>query len=145
MLKGLDPLLSPDLLYLLARMGHGDDIALVDANHPAEAIAASTVSGTLVRLPGIRVDDLLRAVLMVFPLDGFTDDPVRFMQQVDRADEIPEAVTAMQKVVTGYGFKGRFASLERFEFYATARKSFGIVQCGEQRLYGNVLLRKGVI
>ena len=80
MLIGLDPLLSPDLLWVLAAMGHGDDLALVDANHPAETIARATASGRLVRLPGVRIERAARAILSVLPgmydcppKPGFTD------------------------------------------------------------------------
>ncbi len=145
MLKGIDPRLSPDLLHILARMGHGDDLALVDANHPAETVAASTTTGTLIRLPGLTVDGLLEAVLSLFPLDEFTPDPVRFMQVVGRPDEKPEAVAAMERVARASGYAGAFHNLERFAFYSAARSAFAVVQCGEQRLYGNVLVRMGVV
>ena len=145
MLKGLHPLLSADILYLLARMGHGDDLAIVDQNHPAEAVAAATVSRTLIRLPGIRVDDLLAAVLTVLPLDTFTNDPVRFMQPVGAQQPVPEAVLAMQSKARAAGYEGPFHDLERFAFYAAARNAFGVIQCGDVRHYANVLLRKGVL
>jgi L-fucose mutarotase len=145
MLKTISPLLSPNLLFLLARMGHGDDLALVDANHPAEAISAATVSRTLVRMPGLRVDDVLGAILTLFPIDDFSSDPVRFMQPADSSDDPPAAVVAMQSVFRAGGFQGEYRLLERFAFYSAARASFGVVQCGETRLYGNVLIRKGVV
>ena len=145
MLKGIDPRLPPDLLHLLARMGHGDDLAIVDANHPAETVAAATVTGELVRLPGLTVDSVLEAVLTLFPLDDFTDDPIRFMQVVDKPEERPEAVQAMERVARQAGYAGRFQMLERFAFYAAAKSSFAVVQCGEQRLYGNVLIRMGAL
>lgn len=145
MLKGIDPRLSADLLYLIARMGHGDDLALVDANHPAETVASHTTSRTLIRLPGLGVDDVLEAVLTLFPLDDFTPDPVRFMQVVGRPEETPEAVAAMEAVARRAGYGGAFHRLERFAFYGAARAAFGVVQCGESRLYGNVLIRMGAI
>ncbi|CAN1554406.1 FucU Fucose dissimilation pathway protein FucU [Rhabdaerophilaceae bacterium] len=145
MLKGLHPLLSPDLLHLLGSMGHGDDLAIVDANHPAETVAAATITGTLIRLPGLSVDAVLAAVLSVLPVDDFADDPIRFMQVVGHPEAVPEAVAAMQRVARGAGFSGGFATLERFDFYNAAKAGFGVVQCGELRLYGNVLIRKGVV
>lgn len=145
MLKGIDPRLPPDLLYLIARMGHGDDLAIVDANHPAETVAASTMTGELIRLPGLNVDDVLEAVLTLFPLDDFTDDPVRFMAVVGQPDERPAAVRAMEQVARRAGFAGDMPRLERFAFYAAAKSAFGVVQCGERRLYGNVLIRMGAI
>jgi L-fucose mutarotase len=145
MLKGINPLLSADVLFLLARMGHGDDLAIVDANHPAETIASQTVSQTLVRLPRIAVDRLVEAILTVFPIDDFTKDPIRFMQVVGKADATPEAVGAMEIVVRRHGFAGEFHRLERFDFYAAGRQSFGIIQCGDARPYANILIRKGVV
>ncbi|WP_284179634.1 RbsD/FucU domain-containing protein [Rhabdaerophilum sp. SD176] len=145
MLKGIDPRLSPDLLHLLARMGHGDDLAIVDANHPAESVAASTVTGELVRLPGLAVDSVLEAVLTLFPLDDFTEDPVRFMQVVGDPEAHPEAIQSMELVARRAGYAGPFHALERFAFYAAAKSSFAVVQCGEQRLYGNVLIRMGAL
>ena len=145
MLKGLHPLLSADLLHLSARMGHGDDIALLDANHPAETVARVTTSGQPVKLPGVRVEQALEAILTVLPLDDFTDDPVRFMQVVGAPDTLPEAVSDMQKALSAAGYIGQFTTLERQAFYTAARASFAVVQCGDARLYGNVLVRKGVI
>ena len=145
MLKGLHPLLSADILYLLARMGHGDDLAIVDLNHPAETVAAATTSGVLIRAPGVRVEAMLAAALTVLPLDTFTDDPVRFMQPVDAGESLPEAIRDMQRVARDGGFAGAFSMLERFAFYEAARCSFGVIQCGDPRFYGNVLLRKGAV
>jgi L-fucose mutarotase len=145
MLKGLHPLLTADLLHVLARMGHGDDLAIVDANHPAETVAASTVTGQLISLPGTRVDDAVAAILTLLPLDEFTPDPVRFMQVVGQPDEVPDAVRTTQLAIRQAGYTGAFSSLERFDFYTTAKTAFAIVQCGDARLYGNVLLRKGTI
>ncbi len=145
MLKGISPLLTPDLLYLIARMGHGDDLAIVDANHPAESVAAATTSGVLVRLPGVRVHEALAAILTLFPLDDFTDDPLRFMQVVGDPGAVPPPVADMQAAARAAGYGGGFASLERFAFYEAAKASFGVVQCGDARFYGNALLRMGAI
>lgn len=145
MLKGIDPLISADILHILARMGHGDELAIVDANHPAEKIAGGTTSGLLVRCPGVAVDRMLAAVLTLLPLDGFTDDPLRFMEVVGDARALPEAVRDMQAAARAAGFEGVFGTLERFEFYAAARSAFAVIQCGDPRFYGNVLIRKGAL
>jgi L-fucose mutarotase len=145
MLRGIHPLLTADLLHVLARMGHGDDLAILDANHPAETVAASTVTGTLIRLPGVRTDALTAAVMTLFPLDQFTDDPVRFMEVIGKPDELPVSVAAIQAELRKAGYEGQFASLERYAFYETAKTSFAAVQCGDARFYSNVILRKGAI
>ncbi|MBO1076209.1 RbsD/FucU family protein [Roseomonas marmotae] len=146
MLKHIDPLLTPDLLWVLAAMGHGDDLALVDANFPAEAIAASTVSRRLVRLPGLRMGAVMRAVLSVLPLDDFVPDPVRRMEVVGEPTQIPPAqAEVLHAMGTALGHAVRMQGIERFAFYAAARDSFAIVQVGDLRPYGDFLLRKGVI
>ncbi len=145
MLKGLDPLLSPELLHLLARMGHGDDIAVVDLNHPAETIARATTSGTLVRLPGVAVERAVEAVLSVLPIDDFAPDPVRLMAVVGEPEATPPAMHDILAQLTRSGYRGKAVRLERQAFYASARGAFGVVQCGDPRFYGNVLIRKGAI
>jgi len=140
MLRGLDPLLSADLLWVLAAMGHGDDLAIVDANHPAERIARATTSSRLVRLPGVAMDRAMRAILSVLPVDDFEPDPIRRMLVVGAPADIPEVQREVQ-AVTGAAMGG----IERFAFYAAAGKAFAVVQCGDPRPYGCFLVRKGVI
>lgn len=142
MLKGLSPLLSPDLLHMLASMGHGDEIALVDANFPA-----ATQAKRLVRLPGSNAPEVLDAVLSLLPLDDFVASPALTMQVVGDAGDAaaaPEVVQALNRVLAGHGASAS-SSLERFAFYSRAAAAFGIVATGETRLYGNILLRKGVV
>ncbi|MCZ0733085.1 RbsD/FucU family protein [Phreatobacter sp. AB_2022a] len=146
MLKGLDPLLSPDLLWVLAAMGHGDDLALVDANHPAERIAQATVSGRIVRLPGLTMARAARAILSVLPIDDFVADPVRRMEVVGEAAAIPAVQREVQAEIDGAaGRPLAMAGLERFAFYEAAEQAFAIVQVGDVRPYGCFLIRKGVI
>jgi L-fucose mutarotase len=146
MLKGLDPVLSADLLHLLASMGHGDDLALVDANHPAERIARATISGRLIRLPGLSMERVARAILSVLVLDDVLPDPVRRMGVVGAPDEIPPVQRAVQaEIDRAAGRALPLAGLERFAFYEAARSAFGVVQVGDPRPYGCFLLRKGVI
>jgi L-fucose mutarotase len=146
MLKGLDPLLSADLLWVLAAMGHGDDLALVDGNHPAETIARATTSGRLIRLPGVAIDRAAAAILSVLPIDDFEPAPARRMQVVGNATEIPDVQREVQTVLDRVlGKPQPLVSIERFAFYDAAGKAFAVVQCGDPRPYGCFLLRKGVI
>ncbi len=146
MLKGIDPLLSADLLYLLAAMGHGDDLAIVDANHPAETVAAKTTSGTLIRVPGVTIDQVARAVLSVFPVCTFVDDPIRRMEVVGNPDEIPQVQAAVQSEIDQLvDNPAPMVGVERFSFYEAAKSSFGVIQVGDARPYGCFLFRKGVI
>jgi L-fucose mutarotase len=146
MLKGVDPLLSADLLWVLAAMGHGDDLALVDANHPAEKIARATTTGRLIRLPGIAMERAAAAILSVLPIDDFEPEPVRRMQVVGVPSEIPDIQREVQAALDhALGKPSSMASLERIAFYAAAQKAFAVVQCGDPRPYGCFLLRKGVV
>lgn len=146
MLKGLDPVLTADVLWVLAAMGHGDDLALVDGNHPAETIARATVSGRLIRMPGLTMERAARAILSVLPIDDFEPDPVRRMEVVGNAKEIPAVQNAVQAELDhAAGRPLLLAGIERFAFYDAARKAFAVVQVGDPRPYGCFLFRKGVI
>jgi L-fucose mutarotase len=141
MLRGIDPILSPELLRILRAMGHGDEIALVDANFPAEASARE-----FVRLDGIDATRVLRAVLSVMPLDNFVPDPALSMQMVDDPLGVPPVVAEFQQIVdTVADNPARIVPLERFAFYERARGAFAVVQTGERRLYGNIIVKKGVL
>ncbi len=140
MLKGIDPLLHADLLHALRAMGHGDDIAIVDANFPAAAMARR-----LLRLDGVNAPDALTSLLSVLPLDDFIEAPVTVMQVVDRPGEIPEVVGRFRDVVDQAGCQAPFRAVDRFAFYDRVRSAFAVVATGERRLYGNVILTKGVI
>ncbi len=141
MLKTLGPLHTPALLSVLAEMGHGDDLALVDANFPAVANARR-----LVRLDGTGVPAALTAILRLLPLDRFVDDPARRMEMVGKPTEIPPIQAECQAIIDrAEGRPVPLAGVERHEFYRRAREAFAIVATGEARAYGCLLLRKGVI
>lgn len=142
MLKGVDPLLSPDLLRALALMGHGDEIVLSDANFPAESVAGRTVLGKSLRMdaPSPRA---LRAVLSLLPLDTHEPDPVLTMQVVGDPHAVPEVVEEVAPMFAALGILP--ASLERFAFYERAGLAFAVLRCAEPRGYGNFILRKGVL
>jgi len=141
MLKTLDPLLGPDLLHALAAMGHGDEIAVVDANFPAAACARR-----LVRMDGCAALPVVEAVLSVLPVDDFVDAPLATTAVVGSPDEVPDIVREFRaSAERAEGRSLRAEALLRETFYARAREAFVIVQTGETRLYGNVLLRKGVV
>ena len=139
MLKGLSPLLTPELLHVLASMGHGDEIVLADANFPS-----ATHARRLVSLHGVDAPAVLDAVLSVFPLDDFVDHSVLTMQVVGNADDVPEVVQAFNATLLRHGAAAS-SSIERFAFYERAAAAFAIVATGERRIYGNILLKKGVV
>jgi len=146
MLKGIDPVLTPDLLAALAAMGHGDDLALVDANHPAARIAASCTVRQPIRLPGLTMARAARAILSLFPVDDFTDDPARRMQIVGDAGAMPDVQREVQaEIDLAVGRPLPLVGIERFAFYEAAKAAFVVVQVGDARPYGCFLIRKGVI
>lgn len=141
MLIGLDPLLTPDLLHALASMGHGDEIAIVDANFPAASTARR-----LLTLDGIDAPRALAAVLSVMPLDHAVPHPARIMQVIGKPDEVPAAVADFAGVLAkrlGHGLKPH--PVERHAFYGEAQRCYAILRTGERRFYGNIILTKGVV
>ncbi|KRW95246.1 RbsD/FucU family protein [Paracoccus sp. MKU1] len=142
MLKGIDPLIGPEVLAVLAQMGHGDEIAMVDANFPAASVAARTVCRNVLHMDRDAIR-CLRAVLSLLPLDRYEPDPVLTMQVVGDPDAIPEVVAEAAPLLAHEGIAP--ASLERFAFYRRAEGCFAILRTAERRPYGNFILRKGVI
>jgi len=144
MLKSIDPLLNAALLHALGSMGHGDDLALVDCNFPAASIAGDR---PLIRLDGVDIPRAARAILSVFPLDSFVEQPVRRMEECGRPiDEIPPVHQDMQDIINeAEGRDWPMGSIERFAFYEEAKRAFAVVATGEPRGYGCFLLKKGVI
>jgi L-fucose mutarotase len=141
MLKGLDPLLNADLLHVLRSMGHGDDLVIVDANFPAASMGRRVVA-----MDGVSATRALEAVLSVMPLDDFVDEPCARMQVVDDPGAVPEICQEFQTIIDrAEGGRFPLASIERFAFYERARQAFALVRTGETRLYGNVLLKMGVV
>ena len=135
MLKGLSPLLSPDLLKILCAMGHGDTIILSDAHFPSH-----TLGPQVLRMDGIAIPELLNAIMPVWELDSYTDKPFAMMQAV------PGDTLDMDYVRLCSSIVGREPGyIERFAFYEEARKAYAIIHTGETRKYGNILLQKGVI
>ena len=139
MLKGIDPLLGPELLAILRAMGHGDEIVVADANFPSTALARK-----LVRADGIDAVRMTRAILSVMPLDDFAPASFR-MAVVDRPDEVPPLAAEFQSLLRQAADNRPIEAIERHAFYERARNAFAIVATGETRLYGNLILKKGVI
>ena len=141
MLKGLDPLLSPDLLHSLRAMGHGDEIVVADANFPSASMARR-----LVRLDGVSAVAAADAILSVMPLDDFAPDAAWRMEVVGDPDAEQPIFAEFRRVIAAReGEQFRLTALERFAFYERASAAFAIVATGEGRLYGNLILKKGVV
>ena len=140
MLKNIDPVLGPELLAILRAMGHGDDIAIVDANFPATSAARR-----LVRVDGTDAPRAVRAVLSVLPLDTFVPNAAFRMAVVDSPDEIPPITREFESLLAAAGYRGKIEAVERFAFYDLAKSAYAIVATGERRFWGNLILKKGAI
>ncbi len=140
MLKNIPPILGPDLLHILRAMGHGDEIAIVDANYPGDSAGPE-----LVRLDGISATEVLEAVLTLMPLDTFVDEPAIGMAVVGEPDTRVEIHGAFASIVQKQEPGMTFTVMERFAFYDRVSDAYAVVQTGERRLYGNILLKKGII
>jgi len=140
MLKGLDPVLSPDLLATIRAMGHGDEIALVDGNYPGAEHARR-----LVRADGHTVTRILDAILSLMPVDDFVDHAL-FRASV-RGDLVAlDPVHREMVAICRKWEPGRtVVALPPDDFYSRVRAAYAIVQTSEARLYGNIILRKGVV
>ena len=145
MLKGIDPLLTPELLKLLCEMGHGDEIVLADANFTAESLSGGR---PVLRLAGADMQATCAAVLSVFPLDSYVAQPVAYMKVGDTAEGYR---SELQRTVVGRMERDGVAkseqceAMERFAFYDRARRAYAIVQTGEMQAYANFIFKKGVI
>ncbi len=140
MLKGISPLISPDLLSVMARMGHGDELVLADAHFPGESTGKR-----IVRADGLRIADLLEAIMPLFELDSYVPHPLIMMEPVpgDNPDPAVEA-SYMERIGKMLPDVPPVKRIDRFAFYDRAAKAFAVVMTGETSKYGNIILVKGV-
>lgn len=140
MLKGISPLISPELLKVLCEMGHGDEIVLADANFPAESMGQRVV-----RADGIGAAELLRAILPLFPLDQYDESNFVLMSVVPGDPTVPVIWDEYRATLTAYEPDAKIQTIDRFAYYERAKKAYFIVATGESAQYANILLKKGVI
>ncbi|XP_030059052.1 fucose mutarotase isoform X1 [Microcaecilia unicolor] len=146
MLKGIPAILSPELLLALAQMGHGDEIVLADANFPAFSVCRC--GPVHVRADGLGIPELLKAILKLFPLDSYVKSPAAVMDLVDddKKKELQTPVwSEYELLLSSAGSPTILEKVERFAFYERSKKAFAVVATGETALYGNLILKKGVI
>jgi len=141
MLKNIDPLLSPEMLSALRAMGHGDELAIVDANYPAVSSGRPVI-----RADGLQVTAVAAAVLSLMPLDEFVPCAAFHMQVVDNAGGQMPIFDEFRALLRKYEPKmAKLEGIERFAFYERVKNCFAVVATGERRLYGNLILKKGII
>jgi L-fucose mutarotase len=146
-LKGIDPLLTPELLQVMAAMGHGDELVLVDCNFPIDSVAAATVHGRPLRLAGADIDRAATAIFSLFPLDSFVEAPILRMEVVGEPRQVTEVQQLLKRFAEeGSGRPWTMGSLERHAFYDRARRGYAVVAAmAERRPYGCFILVKGVV
>lgn len=140
MLDKIPKSLSPYLLKLMMEMGHGDELVLADANFPS-----STLANRLVRADGIEISRLLQDILELFPLDSYSDYQIMLMEVVPGDDYIPVIQDEYKEILNNSGREYNIDYLERFAFYERAKNAYAIVATGEEALYANIILKKGVV
>ncbi len=146
MLKGIPKILSPELLMVLAEMGHSDRIVIADGNFPAESMGKDSI---VIRCDGHGVPEILDAILQVFPLDTYVEKPVNLMQLMP--GDVGKVETPIwdtyKEIVAKHDERGADAigNIERFAFYDEAKTAYAIIATGESAIYANVMLQKGVV
>ena len=140
MLKGISPLLSPDLLATLCRMGHGDELVLADAHFPGESMGPPAL-----RADGVSIEPLLDGILPLLELDSFVEDAVVMMRPVSGDTVDPSVERGFRHLLEAHLAKApTIHTIDRFAFYERASQAFTVVITGDLRKYANLILKKGV-
>jgi len=141
MLKGVPPAISPELMYTLMKMGHGDELVLADGNFPADSIAQR-----IVRADGLGVPDVLEAIAGFYPLDQYVDAAAFVMQPVPGDDPEPPIWKQFSRLLeASEGKPVELKQVERFAFYKQAKEAYAVVATSETAIYANLILKKGVV
>ena len=144
MLKGISPMLSPELLKALAQMGHGDELVIADGNFPCHSYGKNAI---VIRADGHGVPEILDAIMQLLPLDTYVEKPVGLMEIV-KGDTCPTPPIweEYEKVLNKYEPEHHdIEYIERFAFYERAKDAYLIIATGEKAIYANILLKKGVV
>ena len=143
MLKGISPLLSPELLKVLCEMGHGDELVIADGNFPAKSIGKNAI---VIRADGHGVPEMLDAILQLIPLDQYVDQPAALMKVVPGDPVVPVIWDEYRALLKKHGEDpDKVEMMERFAFYDRAKNAYAVIATGETAIYANVLLKKGVV
>ena len=140
MLKNIPKLLSPELLKILCEMGHGDEVVIADANFPSANYAKK-----LIRADGISGTQMLSAIMELFPLDTYAASNAILMEIVQGDISKTPIWDEYMNIVAEHDANGKFSKIERFAFYERAKEAYAVIATGEEALYANLILKKGVI
>jgi len=147
MLLGVPKILSPEIISMLSEMGHSDTVVIGDANFPGKKFAKEGEC-IFLRADGISGTELLDAVLSVIPCDTYVEHPVKLMRAMECDGDLEVPIwDEYKKIVAKHDPRGEKAIgfLERFDFYSEAKKAYCIIQSGEEAIYANIMIQKGVI
>ena len=142
MLKGISKIVSPELIKVLCEMGHGDEIVIADGNFPSENFGKRVI-----RADGISGTEMLDAVLSLIPLDTYSD-PNFILMSLMKCDEgriNPEIWGEYKKIAQKHDDNAKFGNMDRFEFYERAKNAYAVIATGEEAVYANIILKKGVV
>ncbi|MEI6892696.1 MAG: L-fucose mutarotase [Pontiella sp.] len=140
MLKGINPIVSPELLKVLSEMGHGDEIVLSDAHFPGHTFCPNKV----MRGDGLQIPDLLEGIIPLFELDSY-DDPLIMMSAVEGDELDPQVeIDYLASIRKAAPTAPAATRIGRFEFYDRAEKAYACIVTGTTAKYGNIILKKGV-
>lgn len=139
MLKGIPSNISPDLLKALCEMGHGDELVIADSNFPSHSI-----NSKVIHMDGVNGTDTLISILKLIPLDTYSEENFILMQVVEN-DPIPSTWEDYINTAKKLDDNVRVERISRFDFYDRAKKAYLVIATGETRVYGNIILKKGVI
>lgn len=142
MLKGITKTISPELLKVLCEMGHGDEIVIADGNFPSE-----NYGKRVIRADGISGTEMLKAVLSLVPLDSYSNPNIILMQLMacDEGKIDPIIWKEYEKLAKAEDENVRIGNIDRFEFYERAKNAYAVIATGEEAVYANVIIKKGVI
>lgn len=140
MLKNIPKKLSPELLKVLSEMGHGDEIVIADGNFPS-----ASHNEKVIRYDGNSVPELLEQILELLPLDTYVPEQVFLMEVADGDDYVPEIWGEYKQILKNSGEEHNIKYVERFDFYEQSKNAFAVVATGEEAIYANIILKKGVV
>ena len=142
MLKGISKIVSPELIKTLCEMGHGDEIVIADGNFPAE-----TFGKRVIRADGIGGAEMLKAVLSLIPLDTYSDPNMILMRLMDcdKGKINPIIWNEYEKIAKAEDVNVKIGNIDRFEFYDRAKTAYAVIATGEEAVYANIILKKGVV
>ncbi len=146
MLKGIPKILPPELLKILCEMGHSDRLVIADGNFPSESMGKNA---KVIRMDGHGVPEILDAILTVFPLDSYVENPAILMElmECDKGKVQTPIWDTYAEIVEKHDPRGKaaIANIDRFKFYDEAKECYCIIATGESAIYANIMLQKGVV